>query len=727
MDVVLTEIDVTNIPAEILTAYPGVTNAIANDGLDDAIAIQTVLDWVADQQVMGTLQGATIYIPEGVFDLARTLKVRAADITFEGAGADLTTVQNADTFQVGLEGLPDSGVGLNSINREAYLFDLDKTAADAIFTNMTLTGPEVHGAIFGHQAHGLEIHDMTFNNFVWSAVRLFSTRNLSIHDNEFIDAGGQAKGTSGVTGGSIYGTYLNGVEIYNNDISRSGERPGNVFGIKGRQFQNARIHHNTINTSFAIELPFENDRFVEIDHNFLGGTVSIPKFGGGVVPADGFTFHIHHNYFTNSYALEWARNGAEIDHNVFVFDTAADKGNLISNFGSEAASGWTKFHNNLVLNPGRGLMWSRGVYNNFSFYNNHVIANETITPRTEGLFGFNSATDFSTIEIRDNVIEMIDTARPLMRNGASYAATIANNTLVNVSDADAFANGDTGAVRGLLAPLEFQVGVAGEYTVEGADLRPTESNQAPTTSGLAPMTVTAGTATAVVPLSEAFADDTTAAADLHYAIAHHTNPGLFTALTVDETTDQLLLAFVPDQIGSSDVTISATNGVGLSVLTTMTVTVTTPITGPVRIQAEDYRAGTGGEYYDTSSANLGGHYRLDEPVDINATEVSAGYHVGWIKAKEYLTYAVEIAQGGLYDVVLRVATPRSQARKLAVTFDDGPRQVVQFKDTGGWQSWTDVTLNQVSLEAGWHSLRLDFLTADFNVDYLELVPVAAIA
>ncbi|MEM9213619.1 MAG: LamG-like jellyroll fold domain-containing protein [Cyanobacteria bacterium P01_F01_bin.150] len=538
-------LNITDLPAEILIANPGLTNAIANDNQDDANTIQTVVDWLTGQRAMGVMDETTIYIPAGTFDLATSIEVDTPNIIFEGAGPGLTVLQNANTFQVDTAELVDVGVNINSVNRDAYLFDLDKNADNVIFRDLTVTGAEVHGAIFGVRLDDLEISEVEFNDFAWSSIRLFNSSNAKIHNNVFLDAGGQAK--NGATGGSIYGTFLADSEIYNNVISRSENREINVFGIKGRQFRNTRIHHNTINAGFAIELPFENDHFVEIDHNFLNGAVSIPKFGGGSVPDNGFTFHIHHNYFQRSYSLEWARNGAEIDHNVFALDIEQDRGNLISNFGDEAAEGPTKFHNNLIINPGRGIFWSAGVYNNFSFYNNEIIANETVTPRSEGLFSFNDNTDFSTIEIKDNIISVNGIPRPLIRREASYAATIENNTLINVSDADQFDNLNTGAPRGLLAPLLFTVGARDEFTVDGANLSPTENGGLPTLSitidpvsisengGLATATVIRETATNGDLTVTLFSSDTNAATvPAAVTIADGETSASFTITAVDD-------------------------------------------------------------------------------------------------------------------------------------------------------------------------------------------------
>ncbi|MGD1949679.1 MAG: glycosyl hydrolase family 28-related protein [Leptolyngbyaceae cyanobacterium] len=465
-------IDITDLPIEILQANPRIDNAVANDGRDDTGAFQAVVDWAAAEREEGASDQLTIYIPEGTFDLSETLKVDTTDVILKGSGRGRTTLQNTNNFKVGMAGLPDGEIEFKTIDQDAYLIYLNRDADNVTVTDMTLTGPDLHGGILSDGTHGLVINNLELNNFLWSSIRLFSVRDAKIHDNVFIDAGGRTDGDRGITGGSIFATYLKDSEIYNNDISESGTRDGEVYGIKGREFRNTRIHHNTINANFAIELPFEHDRFVEIDHNYLNGVVSLPRLGGGGVPKDGYTFHIHHNYFTRSYALEWARNGVEINHNVFAFDTDQDNGNLITNFSEKPAKGPTKVHNNLILNPGRGVVWHKSIYNNFSFYNNTVIANETVNSREDGLFGFHEKTDFSTIKIRDNIIEVNGLSRPLMRNQASYDAVIKNNQLSNISDVDSFDNPDTGAPQGVTEPLQFRVGANGELAVNGAEIRP---------------------------------------------------------------------------------------------------------------------------------------------------------------------------------------------------------------------------------------------------------------
>lgn len=458
-------IDVTDLPA---AAGP---SAIPDDGLDDSAAVQAAVDYAAAERAAGRADRVVIHIPAGVYDLADTVVIGDA-VSLIGEGMGRSVLRGIAGRVVGTEGLPDSGTNADSANRDAYLFDISQSEG-VFFKRMTLRGPDLHGAIIGVRNRDTVIHSVEFNGFAWSAVRTYVARNQQYSRNLFVDAGGRAGVTTGATGGAIYGTYLRDSEFAYNRFEKTEGFVGNYFGIKGRQFRDTRIHHNSIGTSFAIELPFENDSGVEIDHNRLEGVVSIPKFAGGLVLEDDLSFHIHHNLFTTGYAVELTRNSVLIEKNVFTSPIDEDRSNVLSSFGSNNAPGPLTFRENLVLNPGRGVFWSDPAYDNVTILNNEVIVAPTPTPRTEGLFGFFSGnanregTDFSTVTIAANLIEVFGDARPLVRNAASATADIRDNELINVSDTSAYPNPDTGAVSGLSEPLLFRIGADNEL-VDGA-------------------------------------------------------------------------------------------------------------------------------------------------------------------------------------------------------------------------------------------------------------------
>lgn len=416
-------------------------------------------------------EGATITIGTGTFELDAPLEPKTG-MTITGAGMDKTIITGAASWKPSTKTLPDPEMKTKGMDTNAYLVRLKDKADKVTISGLTLRGPQLHGAVFGWEPTNLHLHHVRIQDVLASGIRTFSMKNARIIDCEFIDAGGRwEKGEpgkkGGITGGGIFAIWMADCEIAHNRFTRTQLEPQDEFyGIKVRQGKRNKVHHNTIETNFSMEFPFENDEDNEIAYNICHGTISIPKHAGGPVPASGKTFHIHHNVFYHGYSIEFVRNGVEISHNLFDFDVVkADGNNLISGFGNATASGPAQFHNNLIRNPGRGVIWINEVFNHLEIRNNHIVTNTTPTPRTEGLFGFNPKCDFATITIRDNLIECIGQPRPLLRNQESYGSVISNNALTNVADTDKLKNPMGTTKPGLEAPLSFSCGVHDELTV----------------------------------------------------------------------------------------------------------------------------------------------------------------------------------------------------------------------------------------------------------------------
>jgi hypothetical protein len=452
----------------VFAAFPP-SRAFADTFVDDTATLVAA--------VRNAAEGASIRIASGVYELESPLEPRSG-MTLRGAGMDQTIITHTAAWKPSTQTLPDPEMKTQGMDTHAYLVRLVDKAAGITLSNMTLRGPQLHGAVYGWGNQGLHLDHLRIQDTLWTGLRTFKMTGATIRDCEFIDAGGRWKRggvpgvDGGITGGAIFAIWMADTEIAHNRFVRTRmDKADEFYGIKGRQGRRCHIHHNTIGVNFSIEFPFENDEDVEIDHNVCQGTISIPKYAGGPVPASGCTFHIHHNWMRNSYSIEFVRNGVEIDHNLFDFDVQKDHGNLISGFGKSPAKGPASFHNNLVSNPGRGVLWINSPYDNFEIHNNHIIARTTATPREEGLFGFNANGDFNTIAIRDNVIECRGLSRPLLRRDESYAASIENNQLTNVSDTDCYENPQADRRAGLETPLKFQCGVHGEFTVMGWEAR----------------------------------------------------------------------------------------------------------------------------------------------------------------------------------------------------------------------------------------------------------------
>jgi hypothetical protein len=424
------------------------------------------------QAVANSGVGDTILLAAGTYELSASLQPKA-DVALVGAGIGRSIIQGASSWTRPLNSKTvDNEVDSNTVDRSAYLIDLGNNASNVRITGLTLTAPLLHGAIYGNNPDGLQIINNEIRSVQWAGIRVFRMDNGLISGNRFLDAGGRVNVTSGASGGGVFITFTNTSRIVNNRFDRSPDAASNYYGIKGQGANTLQIECNTINTNFSIELPFRNDTGVVIRNNYLAGVVSIPKADGGPNLPAGGSFHILENYFRSSYAIEGTRDGLLVERNLFDFDASADTGNLLSQFGTTAVEGPVVFTNNLMSNPGRGILSSAGRADNYSFTNNHIRGVTTITPRTEGLFGFRPDVDFTSIRISNNRIELSGTQRPLLKNSNGTSAHIQNNLMSGISDTASYANAPTGAPVGPLQPLIFRVGAFKEFRIDGFTITP---------------------------------------------------------------------------------------------------------------------------------------------------------------------------------------------------------------------------------------------------------------
>lgn len=148
-------------------------------------------------------------------------------------------------------------------------------------------------------------------------------------------------------------------------------------------------------------------------------------------------------------------------------------------------------------------------------------------------------------------------------------------------------------------------------------------------------------------------------------------------------------------------------------------------TAATRIEAENFdQGGEGTAYHDATPQNAGNLYRA-EAVDIGAIEgAEAGHAVSWITAGEWLEYTIRVEQAGEYRLRARTARGSSGTRTVRFLVDGADKTGnLVIPATGNWQSYATVESGRFELTAGTQVLRVDMTSADFNLDWLEIVPV----
>ena len=143
---------------------------------------------------------------------------------------------------------------------------------------------------------------------------------------------------------------------------------------------------------------------------------------------------------------------------------------------------------------------------------------------------------------------------------------------------------------------------------------------------------------------------------------------------------------------------------------------------PGRIEAEEYDKGGEGLGYHEANANgnQGSATLRNDEVDIEATQdVDGAYNIGYTLTGEWLEYTVNVTKTDVYDLDVRVAKDGTGGL-FHIEIDGvditGP---ISVPNTGGWQVWETVTLNDISLTAGEHVMRIEFDTDYTNLNYVE--------
>lgn len=215
-----------------------------------------------------------------------------------------------------------------------------------------------------------------------------------------------------------------------------------------------------------------------------------------------------------------------------------------------------------------------------------------------------------------------------------------------------------------------------------------------------------------------------------------------TTLIGTDNTSPYSISWTPTIAGSYSITakvtdnagnVSTSNAVSISVRDPQSPYGGTPAPIPGTIQFENFDlGGQDSAYYDNS---LGSdvtpvvNFRTTEDVDIETcTDVNTGYNLGFTAAGEWLEYTVNVAAAGTYNVTFRVAcsgdarTLSLQAKGVTIAKD------VAIPNTTGWQTWTDVVVNNITLDAGVQILRLTIGATDYiNLNYMTFASVSPLA
>lgn len=104
-------------------------------------------------------EGDTIEVAAGTYALQVPLEPKSG-MTLKGAGADKTIITHVAGWKPSCKALPDPEMKTAGMDTQAYLIRLQDKAAGITISDLTLRGPQVHGAIYGSENKNLHLHHL---------------------------------------------------------------------------------------------------------------------------------------------------------------------------------------------------------------------------------------------------------------------------------------------------------------------------------------------------------------------------------------------------------------------------------------------------------------------------------------------------------------------------------------------------------------------------------------
>lgn len=197
--------------------------------------------------------------------------------------------------------------------------------------------------------------------------------------------------------------------------------------------------------------------------------------------------------------------------------------------------------------------------------------------------------------------------------------------------------------------------------------------------------------------------------------------------------NQLAYGFAYDDVNEQSSTMHSPNPSGFKIvfggyvsLTAQTPYGGIPHTIPGIIEAEHYdEGGENVAFFDNTSTNEGNSNLRNDAVDI---ELEGNVNsIGYIGTGEWLEYTVDVASTGNYTIDFTIASELNGGAFELYLDDVQLVSNTSTINTGGWNIWTDKSVNGVNLTKGQHILKFKSIHEGFNIDKMTFQNNAVLA
>ena len=108
-------------------------------------------------------------------------------------------------------------------------------------------------------------------------------------------------------------------------------------------------------------------------------------------------------------------------------------------------------------------------------------------------------------------------------------------------------------------------------------------------------------------------------------------------------------------------------------------------------------------------------------MQVDDNDATKGYAIGYTGEGEWLRYTVDVAETGVYEVKVNLATPSEKAGvKLYIDGKAVTDEIIaKQNEENDWSTYSAISAKTKEIEKGEHALKVEIVGNNVNVDWLE--------
>ena len=127
-----------------------------------------------------------------------------------------------------------------------------------------------------------------------------------------------------------------------------------------------------------------------------------------------------------------------------------------------------------------------------------------------------------------------------------------------------------------------------------------------------------------------------------------------------------------------------------------------------------------GKYYESNPSDGNHDCRPKEDIQTEWGASEFGGNIGWTAGGEWVQYTVAVEQDGKYNFAAWLASAAGSAGNIEISVGDKVVGSTNSSDTDGWQAYSLYPAGEISIPAGKHVIKVEFIDGNTNLSAFEI-------